>query len=64
MSLYNRLLEEIDAVGSHEESAAACEDVVRDVSINFVIWYTEVKDEDWAIGVSIFDLYEQFKMSL
>ena len=64
MALYDRILEEMEAIGSHEEAAAACEGIVDDVAKQFVKWYEDNSFYSWAREMSMDEMYEHFKRSL
>jgi len=64
MALLDRIFSNIENVYSEEEAASAVEYIVDDVAKEFLTWYRENHGEDWARGLEVHELYEQFKMSL
>lgn len=64
MALYDKMLEELQAIGSHEEKALNVEYVADTNARAFLWWYQQNINEPWVNGLDNAELYEQFKMTL
>ena len=67
MSLYETLLDKLNPIQDQEEkylAADVAETTTDETAVAFLTWYKEEESQPWVYGLSITEIYNQFKMSL